>query len=160
MRCKEVLELTRERAALRERLAQIENGDAINRNLLEQCHVSVQQLQEALVRKTERAKEYRDKLKETEEMMESNHDVIKELREQNDLLRKENNRLNGKLNEVETMKHSARTTGQMESQQKISELGKELDEYCHTNKMLVSLALHLFFLYVTILFVGGRKYKT
>lgn len=62
MRCKEVRELLEERDALKKQLEEErnvnENRKALNENLLEQCQMSMRQLQEALIAKTEKIGDY------------------------------------------------------------------------------------------------------
>lgn len=66
MRCKEIGDLIVERDALKKTLEEErnvnENRKALSENLLEQCQVSVQQLQEVLVAKTEKINDYEQKL--------------------------------------------------------------------------------------------------
>lgn len=62
MRCKEVKELLEERDCLKAQLEEErsigENRRVMSENLLEQCQVSMKQLQEALVAKTEKIGDY------------------------------------------------------------------------------------------------------
>lgn len=62
MRCKEVRELLEERDTLKRQLEEEhnvnENRRILSENLLEQCQVSMKQLQEALVAKTEKIGDY------------------------------------------------------------------------------------------------------
>lgn len=84
MRCKELRDLIGERDGLRVQLeeerAVSENRRVLSENLLEQCQVSMKQLQEALVGKTEKIGEYEkivgELQKEGEEKKREIHEVI------------------------------------------------------------------------------------
>lgn len=83
MRCKEINDLIAERDALKKQLEEErnvnENRKALSENLLGQCQVSVEQLQEALVAKTEKITDYEQKLSELHSDLEKKLKDIKKV---------------------------------------------------------------------------------